>query len=144
MRERRFLLDTNVVSEFVRLCPEPLVVNWLASQNPLELFLSATTFGELADGVYRLDVGKKRDTLLAWLEELPSQFSDRILPFDRTTSTLWGRLMAQGDRRGRPRPAIDLQIAATAIQHGLVLATRNIDDFRDLDLSLVNPWEPIS
>ncbi|MBW4696916.1 MAG: type II toxin-antitoxin system VapC family toxin [Aphanocapsa lilacina HA4352-LM1] len=136
------MLDTNVVSELVRLGPEPLVTHWLASQNPLELFLAATTFGELTRGVYRLDAGKKRNTLLAWLEQLPIQFSGRILPFDRTTATLWGQFMAQSDRMGRPRSAADLQIAATAIQHGLVLATRNIDDFRGVDLPLVNPWEP--
>ena len=137
-----FLLDTNVVSELVAAAPAPQVLGWMAARRPDRLFLSVITLGELTKGVARLDVGRKRERLIRWLaEDLPAQFAGRMLPLDQAVAIRWGEMMAEAARRGRPRPAVDLQIAATAAHLGLGLATRNIVDFEDLGLVIVNPWE---
>ena len=136
-----FLLDTNVVSELVAATPAPQVLRWMVAQVPARLFLSVITLGELTKGVARLDAGRRRDRLARWLaEDLPAQFEGRLLPFDQAMAIRWGEMMADAERRGRPRPAIDLQIAATAGHLGLVLVTRNITDFEGLGLEIFNPW----
>ena len=137
-----FLLDTNVVSELVAATPAPQVLRWMVAQVPARLFLSVITLGEITKGVARLDAGRRRDRLARWLaEDLPAQFEGRLLPFDQAMAIRWGEMMAEAANRGRPRPAVDLQIAATAGHLGLGLVTRNITDFEDLGLELVNPWE---
>ena len=137
-----FLLDTNVVSEMVRAKPEQRVLDWVADRIATDLCLSALTLGELIRGITRLPAGRRRSTLRDWLEgDLRREFEGRILAFDQGTATIWGDLMGEADRRGRPRAAIDAQIAATARQHDLTLATRNVADFAGLGVRLVNPWE---
>jgi toxin FitB len=136
-----FLLDTNVVSELVRRHPDRGVVAWTAQQDAAELHLSAITLGELIRGVERLAADDRRARLERWLrDELPRQFRGRILPFDRAAAEIWGRMMGEADRLGRPRPAIDAQIAAIAHRHDLTMVTRNTADFEQLGLPLVNPW----
>ena len=137
-----FLLDTNVVSELVAATPAPQVLRWMVAQVPARLFLSVITLGELTKGVARLDAGRRRDRLARWLAvDLSAQFEGRLLPFDQVMAIRWGEMMAEAERCGRPRPAIDLQIGATAACLGLGLVTRNITDFKDLGLEIVNPWE---
>jgi predicted nucleic acid-binding protein len=136
-----FLLDTNVVSELVRPRPAERVVAWVVGQAPADLYLAALTIGELTRGVERLPGGRRRDTLVRWIDrDLSRQFAGRILPFDREAAVLWGRIMGEGDRNGRPRAAADAQIAATARRHGLALATRNTADFEGMGVDLVDPW----
>lgn len=136
-----FLLDTNVVSELMRARPEQRVLDWVAAHMPAELYLSAITLGELIRGIAKLPAGRRRSTLRRWLDaDLRREFEGRIMAFDQSTATIWGDLMGEADRRGRPRAAIDAQIAATARQHDLTLATRNTAEFDGLDLRLVNPW----
>jgi len=135
------LLDTNVVSEMV--APEPAVAvrRWMAGQAPASLYLSVITLGELAYGVARLEAGRKRDRLSRWVqEELTAQFTGRVLPLDPEAAARWGELRALGERRGRPRSTADLQIAAIALTHGMTLATRNLADFEELGVPLVDPW----
>jgi hypothetical protein len=103
------------------------------------LYLSVLTLGEIRRGIERLDDGARRQKLLDWLEvELPNYFLGRLLGIGAHTADRWGRLMAAA---GRPLPAIDGLLAATAMQHDLTLVTRNTKDFADLDVQLVNPWE---
>ena len=136
-----FLLDTNVLSELVAAAPAPQVVRWMAVQEPGRLFLSVVTLGELTKGVARLDPGRRRDQLARWLaEDLTAQFAGRVLTFDQAVAVRWGEMMAEAERRGRPRPAVDLQIAATAACAGLGVATRNTADFDGIGLELINPW----
>lgn len=136
------LLDTNVVSELVAATPAPQVLRWVAARPPDRLFLSVITLGELAKGVARLADGRKRQRLARWLaEDLPARFAGRVLAVDQAVAVRWGLMMAEAERRGRPRPAVDLQIAATASHLGLALVTRNTGDFEGLGLEIVNPWE---
>lgn len=136
-----FLLDTNVVSETVRAKPEKRVLAWLAAQTPAELFLAAQTIGELVRGARKVKGKARRERFERWIEQdLAGQFEGRVLPFDGPAAVLWGRLMGDGDRKGRTPPAADAQIAAVAMHHDLTLVTRNIKDFERFDAKLLNPW----
>lgn len=138
---RGFLLDTNVISELVRDSPDAAVTAWLAKRLPDSLFLSVITLGELVHGVARLAAGARRDRLEQWVQvDLRQQFAGRVLEFGEAQAIAWGQLMAATATQGRPRGAIDLQIAATAHLAELTLVTRNTRDFEDLELSLFNPW----
>jgi hypothetical protein len=142
VNDRGFLLDTNVVSELVRATPHASVLSWIRLQRPTDLFLAAVSLGEIVRGVVRVPTGSPRSRLETWVtESLPRQFAGRILAFDQQAAVIWGELMGTADRTGRTRTSADAQIAATAIQHNLVLVTRNAPDFRDLISALVNPWD---
>ncbi len=137
-----FLLDTNVISETVRPRPEPRVLRWIREQTPRDLFLSAMTLGELVRGSQRLPDPSRSLRCRNWIRhDLTRQFDGRILAFDEQAAVLWGEIMGAGDRSGEPRPALDAQIAAIAARYGLALATRNIKDFQEMGVSLLNPWE---
>ena len=137
-----FLLDTNVISEFAKPVREERVLSWMARQAPADLHLSTITLGELVRGVVRMPEGRRRRELAHWIHEaIPHEFRGRLLPFDEATAVTWGEIMGTGDRGGRRPPAVDAQIAATAIRHGLVLATRNTTDFRAIGVALFNPWD---
>ena len=137
-----FLLDTNVISDTVRPRPDKTVLNWIESQSPRDLFLAVQTLGELVRGARKVREQSRREQFERWIEhDLARQFNGRILPFDASAAALWGRLMDDGDRAGRRPSAADAQIAATAIQHDLTLVTRNVKDFRNFDIRLLDPWQ---
>ena len=136
-----FLLDTNVVSETIKPKPQKTVLDWLEAQTPTDLFLAAQTMGELVRGARKVKEKARRERFERWIEQdLAQQFDGRVLPFDGAAAALWGRLMGDGERMGRTPTAADAQIAAVAIQHELILVTRNEKDFRYFDIQLVNPW----
>lgn len=133
-----YLLDTNVLSELRRKTPNDGVVEWFSKRPASTLFLSVLTLGELRKGVEGVADPIRRTALLDWLEsDLPAFFTGRILPVDTHVADRWGRLMAVA---GRPIPAIDSLIGATAAHHGLSLVTRNTRDYVGLGLDVVNPW----
>ena len=137
-----FLLDTNVISETVRPRPDKTVLDWIESQIPSDLFLAAQTLGELVRGARRVKEQARREQFERWIQQdLARQFDGRILPFDASTAAVWGHLMGDGDRAGRRPSAADAQIAAAAIQHDLTLVTRNVKDFRNFDIRLLDPWQ---
>jgi predicted nucleic acid-binding protein len=137
-----FLLDTNIPSEFRNPRPEPRVTQWLDSVDEDLVFISVVTLGELRKGCELLDAGKRRTELERWLEvEVREWFAGRILPVTNAIAERWGRLEAKRQRLGLPLNIADGQIAATALEHGLTLVTRNVDDFRELDLQIHNPWQ---
>lgn len=136
-----FLLDTNVVSEWVKPRPDPGVVAWLAAADEDRVFLSVVSLAELRYGIDRLADGGRRRGLDDWLrEELPLRFEDRVLLVDRAIADRWGELVARREAAGRPISAMDAFIAATASVHGLTLVTRNTADFRSVVKDVVNPW----
>ena len=134
-----YLIDTNVLSELRRKEPNPRVVAWFEERPATTLYISVLTLGEIRKGIEALGKSKRKLKLLDWLEtELPAFFSGRILPIDEEVADRWGRLLAAA---GRPLPAIDSLLAATALTHGLALVTRNVDDFPHPDLEIIDPWE---
>jgi predicted nucleic acid-binding protein len=137
-----FLLDTNVVSEAMRKQPSARVLNWIAAQIEESLFISAITVGELRRGSLLLGDGKKRKALLRWIETgIKAEFAGRILPVDSAVMERWADLEASTVKAGRRLPVMDSLIAATALAHGLILATRNVPDFEAAGVQLLDPWQ---
>jgi toxin FitB len=130
-----YLVDTNVVSEARRGSRQ--AVAWLRSVRPESVYLSALTLGEIMRGVAlrRKSDPQTATRLTEWLEQLRQDHSDRILPVTDRIALEWGRIAAL-----RPRGDIDGLIAATAIVHDLILVTRNVKDFEDIVVSVINPW----
>jgi predicted nucleic acid-binding protein len=116
------------VKEFVRLAPSR------------DLYLSVITIGEITKGIALLAEGMKKQTLTAWLLGLTQRFEDRILPLDQEAASTWGELTAAARRRGHTVPTADGLIAATAVRHGLHVATRNLGDFEKAGAMVINPW----
>lgn len=133
-----YLIDTNVLSELRRREPDANVVRWLQQRPVATLHVSVLTLGELRKGIERLPEGARKRALLDWLEvELPRFFAGRVLPLDARVADRWGHLLAQV---GRPLPAVDSLLAATALTHDLVLVTRNLRDFQCPGLAVIDPW----
>jgi predicted nucleic acid-binding protein len=136
-----YLLDTNVVSEWVKPQPHLGVVTWLAATDEDRVFLSVVTLAELRRGIERLAIGARRTRLEAWLaHELPLRFEKRVLPVDAPIADAWGRIVARSQSLGRTIHAMDAFLAASADVHGLTLVTRNTSDFEPLGQTLLNPW----
>ena len=133
-----YLIDTNVLSELRRKQPDPGVVEWFGRHPARSLYLSVLTLGEIRKGIEGVADATRRQALLDWLEtELPAFFAERLIPVDAAVADRWGRLIAHA---GRPLPAIDSLLAATALEYDLVLVTRNTKDFAGLPVEVFNPW----
>lgn len=136
----KYLLDTCVLSEFVKPAPNSAVLAWVDARAENELFVAAMTLAELRRGVAKLPVSRRKSELLVWLDQLQASLGKRVLPFTGDTSGYWGELCAQVEAMGKPMAAFDSIIAATAVEHGLALVTRNVRDFAAAPLMLINPW----
>jgi predicted nucleic acid-binding protein len=137
-----FLIDTNVLSEYNRPGgPDAGVKQWLEKTDRQTQHVSVITLAEIQKGIELLGPGKRRAQLEEWLErDLEAWFSGRVLPVDRRVAARWASLLAQATRTGRPLPAIDSLIAATALAHELTIVTRNTKDFEGIGAHTVNPW----
>jgi predicted nucleic acid-binding protein len=135
------LLDTNVISEVTKALPRASVVAWIDAQQPASLFICAPVLAELHSGIERLAVSGRHRRLKAWVERLEFDlYAGRILPFDTAAAKAFGRLTAGRERVGRRIEAMDALIAAIALTNQMTLATRDVDDFTDLGLDLINPF----
>lgn len=136
-----FLLDTNVVSEWMKPIPNPGVISWLAGVAEDSVFLSVVTLTELRYGVERMAPGRRRKRLNDWLQgELLMRFEGRILSIDRAVADACGKLVARSEAAGRPIEVMDAFLAATAEVHRLTLVTRNVRDFQLLLNTILSPW----
>ncbi len=132
------VLDTNVISELVRLNPDPKVLVFLgACEDPI---VSAIVFHEIAYGIERLRDSAKKSQLELFLKGMKQMYHGRIVGVDVALAELAGRLRARASRSGWALSQMDSLIAATAVEKGARLATRNVADFERLDISIVNPW----
>lgn len=135
------LLDTNVVSETMRATPSPEVMVWMDSQPAERLFVAAVTEAEIRSGVAFLPDGARRQSLADAAERAFSLlFADRILPFDSRAARAYAEVAARRRRRGRPISPADCQIAAIALSRDMALATRNVRDFADTGVEVIDPW----
>lgn len=135
------VLDTNVISELVREHPDRNVFDWIARQEPENLFLSAVTEAELRYGVRILPAGRRRNRLVIGVENMLSEeFAGRILPFDSEAARTYALIAAARRLNGRPISLADGQIAAVARSRGAAVATRDVDGFEGCDVTVINPW----
>ena len=136
------VIDTNVVSELMRLTPEPAVMAWFSRQNSAELYLTAVNEAELRAGAAILPAGRRRDRLSAEIDAtVREDFAGRVLPFDSAAARAYAAIAASRGSRGRPILDADCQIAAIARSRNMAVATRNVRDFADTGIEVVNPWE---
>ena len=136
-----FLLDTNVISEPKQKLPNEKVLKWLDEQDETKIFLSVLTIGEIRKGITRLDSGKRRAELENWLEKLRARFSRRILPLSERTFLVWGKMYGEFEKKGIIRSAFDSLLEATALEHDLIFVTRNVKNFQNSQVTILNPWE---
>jgi predicted nucleic acid-binding protein len=136
------VLDTNVLSEFMRIEPDTQVLAWVDAQPAMELSISAVTAAEILHGIARLPSGKRKQKLeahaMAMFEE---DFAGRILPFDVHAAVEYATLVAGCEAKGRAVSIADAQIAAICRTHGVSVATRNVRDFNFSGVEVINPWE---
>ncbi|MFM9974799.1 MAG: type II toxin-antitoxin system VapC family toxin [Beijerinckiaceae bacterium] len=136
------LIDTNIISELWREKPSSGVSHWLQAQDSTGVFISAITLAEIQFGIAKLPVSIRRSNLVVAVTRLEQEtFSGQVLPFDNRCAAPFGLVRASREQMRHPISFPDAAIAATALTHGLTLATRNIRDFDGLDLMLVNPFE---
>jgi predicted nucleic acid-binding protein len=136
----RYLLDTNIISNVIKPVPSAPLLSWMSEQADEDLFIATLTLGEIRVGILEKPEGKKRTQLENWFKgpDGPQRlFAGRILSFDERASLVWGRLMAEGARAGRPRSALDMILAAVAEANDCVLLTDNEKDFKGL--KFINP-----
>jgi predicted nucleic acid-binding protein len=136
-----YLLDTCVRSEFTHRRPDEKVIRWMDSIDEDKSFIGVITVGEIQRSIERLPESHRKTELLVWMNnQLIERFSERIIPLDNSTMLLWGSLTARMESSGQPLPVMDGLIAATALQHSLVIATRNTTDFSPCGVQVINPW----
>ena len=137
-----FLLDTNCISELVKPKSEQRVLDWMDAADETLLYLSVLTLGEIRKGLVKLAQGKRRTLLETWLEvELKARFAGRIIPIHEEVAHRWGLIAAEAKRKGQDLPVIDGLLAATALHYNLTVVSRNVKDFTNAHVQVVNPWE---
>ncbi|WP_159818042.1 type II toxin-antitoxin system VapC family toxin [Colwellia sp. 20A7] len=136
------ILDTNIVSEFMTSPPASSVLNWLNHQKVSSLYLTSITVAEINYGLGIMPNGKRKKLLEERFKLfVDSAFKQRILSFDENAAILYGDLMAEKRKIGKPMSCFDGQIAAIARLHSYSIATRNIKDFTHCQLDLINPFD---
>lgn len=136
------VLDTNVLSEMLKPTPEPTVIKWLRDQPSPSLFTTAVTRGEILYGIRVLPDGKRRQAL--WDAAVPmfnEDFAGRVLSFDNDAADAYADIGASRRAAGRPISQFDAMIAAMVRSRGASLATRNVKDFEECGIEVLNPWE---
>ncbi|MET0428593.1 MAG: type II toxin-antitoxin system VapC family toxin [Microvirga sp.] len=134
------LLDTNVVSEAMKLNPHPGVRGWLDVQIAETLYLSSITVAELMFGIGALPKGKRRDNLAATLDAALDLFAERILPFETQAARRYAELAVKARAAGRGFHTPDGYIAAIATAHGFIVASRDTSAFAAAGLTVIDPW----
>lgn len=136
------ILDTNVLSELLRPAPDAHVITWMASQQRAALFTTSVTRGEILYGLRLLPTGRRRQTL--WdnvMNIFNEDMAGQVLNFDSDAADAYAEIAADRKSQGRPISQFDAMIAAMARSRGASLATRNIRDFADCGVELINPWQ---
>jgi predicted nucleic acid-binding protein len=136
-----YLLDTCVFAEYSKPKPNTRVFDWIDSQDPEEQFISVITIGEMEKGISRLSPSKRRRSLEAILDSIIARFDRRVVDLDIDILRRWGRMIAGLDLKGRQLPVIDSLIAATALEHNLIIVTNNTQDFADTKAAVINIWK---
>ena len=136
------ILDTNVVSELMKSQPDLLVLDWIGQHEAINLYITTLTQAEILYGLEILPAGKKRSALKeAAMCMFKLDFAGRILPFDNKAAICFADIAAKRKTVGRPISQIDAQIAAITLLYDATLATRNVKDFEECGIKIINPWK---
>ncbi|MHB8248444.1 MAG: PIN domain-containing protein [Acidithiobacillus sp.] len=134
------VLDTNVVSEAMKPSANPAVAAWLNDQVAETLYLSSVTLAELLYGIGSLPAGKRKNALAGTLDSLLELFQGRVLPFDTDAARHYAQLATKARAAGKGFPTPDGYIAAIAVAHGFIVATRDTSPFDVAGVPVINPW----
>lgn len=135
------VVDTNVASELMRPSPAQAVQDWVRSRHADQLCTTAITVAEIRYGIERLPAGRRKDDLRAAAIEIFETFAEQVLPFDTAAVDQYALVVSQRYRHGLPIDGFDAQIAAICRARGAVLATRNVADFGETGVEVINPWK---
>ncbi len=135
------VIDTNVASELMRAAPDTAVRTWIGAQDQRSLCTTSITVAEIRYGIERLPVGRRQELIRSTAEEIFTAFADQILPFDAAAAEHYAMVVARRDRAGLPIDGFDAQIAAICLANEAQLATRNVKDFVDTGVTIVDPWQ---
>lgn len=135
------LVDTNVISEFMRPEPNKNVYDYLFQWHAHEAFVSSVTVAEIYQGIEMLPRGKKKTLLKSLADQNFDYFSGRVLSFEENEAHIYAQIMAGRIKIGRPVNKFDAMIASISVSHNLDLVTRNVKDFEGIsELKVINPW----
>jgi len=135
------IVDTNVASELMRPSPSELVRDWVQSRPGRDLYTSAITVAEIRYGIEKLPQGRGKNSLRSAANKIFETFAQQILSFDAVAAEQYALIVSHRDGLGLPIDGFDAQIAAICRVHGATLATRNVSDFRQTGIELINPWK---
>ena len=132
--------DTNVVSELMRPAPSPALRAWMSRQAARDLYTTAITVAEIRYGLERLPGGRRQDRLRAAADEVFAAFNEFVLPFEAGAAVHYARIARHRGEAGLPISGPDAQIAAICRVRGAALATRNVKDFQETGVEVIDPW----
>jgi len=138
-----YLLDTCVISEYVKKQPNQQVINWIDVQEESSLFISIITIAEIKKGIVRIEKSQpsRYQKLEKWLQKIEQRFTNRILPLNENILDTWAKICGQSEAQGKKLPIMDSLIAATASENNLVIVTRNLSDFAFSSVNVFSPWD---
>lgn len=138
-----YLLDTCVISEYVKKQPCERVINWIDVPEESSLFISIITIAEIKKGVVRIEKSQpsRYQKLEKWLQKLEQRFTNRILPLNENILDTWAKICGKSEAEGKKLPIMDSLIAATASENNLIIVTRNISDFAFSSVKAFSPWD---
>ncbi len=138
-----YLLDTCVISEYIKRKPNNKVINWLDEQEEDSLFISILTIAELRKGIVKIETSQSQryKKLNNWLNKVEKRFKNRILDLNPEILIEWAILCGKSEAKGKKLPIIDSLISTVAIKNNLILVTRNLADFKFSKVDIINPWD---
>lgn len=137
------VVDTNVASELMKPAPARAVADWVRSHRPKELYTTAITLAEIRYGIARLPDGQRKAVLRTTADEVFTTFEEQVLSFDATAAVEYALIVTRRDATGSPIDGFDAQIASICRARGAALATRNMKDFLDTGIDVIDPWKQV-
>ncbi len=136
-----YLLDTCLLSEFLKKRSDPRILEWFDAQDDESLYISVLAIGEIQKGISKTETSNRKSELEQWLDSIVERYDRRILPFTISTANLWGKMKGKLEKQGKILPVIDSLMAATALEHDLTIVTRNEEDFTPAGVKVLNLWQ---
>jgi predicted nucleic acid-binding protein len=141
-----YLLDTCILSEYVKKKPNEQVIKWLDDQDKARFFISILTIAELKKGIIKMKDSQpsRYHKLEKWLNTIEQEFAERILPLNKNIFDIWAKHCGESEAKGQTLPIMDSLIAATAYEYNLIIVTRNVKDFNFSSIKVFSPWDSLT